>query len=161
MIGPGRNTTGFFYLMINKTGIMFFNLFKTKVSQVNTLFLGHYVDPKVFYAVQFNKVPCISFIGELDTSKAFDFIQSTYRGELTGIYQHNYFDHDKRDFFFNNTLFVLKNKRMIELGNNYCQVLHTKDQYNWGQTMIKELSVFHVTGDVNKVIGFARSNNMN
>jgi len=147
--------------MINKAGIMFFNLFKTKVSQVNTLFLGHYVDPKVFYTVQFNKVPCISFIGELEAGKVFDFIQSTYRNQVTGIYQHNYFDHDKRDFFFNNTLFVLKNKRLIELGNNYCQVLHTKDQYNWGQTMIKELSVFHVTGDVNKVIGFATSNNMN
>jgi len=71
--------------MINKTGIMFFNFFKTKVSQVNTLFLGYYVDPKVFYAVQFNKVPCISFIGELDTSKAFDFIQSTYGSELNTI----------------------------------------------------------------------------
>jgi hypothetical protein len=106
-------------------------------------------------------VPCISFIGELDTSKAFDFIQSTYRNQLKGIYQHNYFDHDKRDFFFNNTLFMLKNKRMIELGNNYCQVLHTRDQYGWGQTMIKELSVFHVTADTNKVIGFARSTNMN
>ena len=128
---------------------------------MSTLFLGHYVDPKVFYAVQFNTVPCISFIGEMDTSKAFDFIQSTYRNQLTGIYQHNYFDHDKRDFFFNNTLFVLKNKRLIELGNNYCQVLHTKDQCDWGQAMIKELSVFHVTGDVDKVIGFARSNNMN
>ena len=140
---------------------MFFNLFRTKVSQVNTLFLGHYVDPKVFYAVQFNKVPCISFIGELDTSKAFDFIQNTYRSELKGIYQHNYFDHDKRDFFFNNTLFVFKNKRLIELGNNYCQVLFTKDQHGWGQTMVKELSVFQVRDDVNKLIGFARSNNMN
>jgi hypothetical protein len=147
--------------MINKTGIMFFNLFKTKVSQVNTLFLGHYVDPKVFYAVQFNKVPCISFIGELDTSKAFDFIQSTYRGELKGIYQHNYFDHDKRDFFFNNTLFVLKNKRVIELGITIARYCIQKISTGWGQTMIKELSVFHVTGDVNKVIGFARSNNMN
>ena len=97
----------------------------------------------------------------MDAGKAFDFIQSTYRNQLKGIYQHNYFDHDKRDFFFNNTLFVLKNKRLIELGNNYCQVLYTKDEYGWGQTMIKELSVFHVTGDVNKVIGFARSNNMN
>ena len=161
MIEPGRNTTGFFYLMINKTGIMFFNFFRTKVFQVNTLFLGHYVDPRVFYTVQFNKVPCISFIGELEAGKAFDFIQSTYRNQVTGIYQHNYFDHDKRDFFFNNTLFVLKNKRLIELGNNYCQVLHTKDQCDWGQAMIKELSVFHVTGDVDKVIGFARSNNMN
>ena len=140
---------------------MVFNLFKKDLARVNTLFLGHYLDPKVFYAVQFNRVPSISFIGEMDTSKAFDFIQNTYRSQVKGIYQHNYFDHDKRDFYFNNTLFVLKNKRMIELGNNYCQVLHTKDQYDWGQTMIKEMSVFHVTGDVNKVIGFARTNNMN
>ena len=140
---------------------MFFNLFKTKVYAVNTLFPGHYVDPKVFYTVQFNEVPCMSFIGELDTSKAFDFIQSTYRSQVKAIYQHNYFDHDKRGFYFNNTLFVLKNKRMIELGNNYCQVLHTKDQYDWGQTMIKELSVFHVTTDASKVIGFARNTTMN
>jgi len=140
---------------------MFFNLFKTKVYAVNTLFPGHYVDPKVFYTVQFNEVPCMSFMGELDTSKAFDFIQNTYRSQVKGIYQHNYFDHDKRGFYFNNTLFVLKNKRMIELGNNYCQVLHTKDQYDWGQTMIKELSVFHVTTDASKVIGFARNTTMN
>ena len=140
---------------------MFFNLFRTKLSRVNTLFLGHYVDPKVFYTVQFNEVPCMSFIADLDTSKAFYFIQSTYRNQVKAIYQHNYFDHDKREFFFNNTVFVWKNKRMIELGNNYCQVFYTKDQYDWGQTMIKELSVFHVAGDVNKVIGFARNNHVN
>ena len=140
---------------------MFFNLFKTKISRVDALFLGHYVDPKVLYTVLFNGVPCMSFIGELNTSKAFDFIQNTYRSQITGIYQHNYFDHDKRDLFFNNTLFVLKNKRIIELGNNYCQVLHPKGQFNWGQTMINELSVFYVAGDTNKVIGFTRSTNMN
>ena len=140
---------------------MFLNLFRKDLSRVNTLFFGHYVDPKVFYMVQFNKLPCISFIGELDTTKTFDFIQSTYRTQVTGIYQHNYFDHDKRQFFFNNTLFVLKNERLIGLGSNYCQVLHTKDHFDWGQTMIKELSVFHLTGDANKVIGFARNNHVN
>jgi hypothetical protein len=151
---------GFFYFFNFKTGAMLFNLFKPKIARVNSLFPGHYVDPKVFYALQFNVVPCISFIGELDTGKAFDFIQNTYRHLVTGIYQHNYFDHDKRDFFFNNTLFVLKNERMIELGNNYGQVLHTKDQYDWGQTMIRELSVFHVTGDINNEIGFVRSHTL-
>ena len=140
---------------------MFFNLFRKDLSKVDTLFLGHYVDSKVFYTVQFNKVPCIGFIGELDTSKAFYFIRDAYRYEITGIYQHNYFDHDKREFFFNNTLFVLKNKRLIELGNNYGQVLHTRNQFDWGQTMIKELSVFRLSDEVNKVIGFARSNHVN
>ena len=140
---------------------MFFNFFKPKVSAVNTLFFGHYLDPKVFYTVQFNEMPCICFIGELDTGKAFDFIQSTYHTQVKEIYQHGFFDHDKRVVYFNNTLFVMKDKKMIELGNNYCQVLHTKDQYSWGETMIKELSVFHVVGDANKVIGFARNNSMN
>ena len=140
---------------------MFFNLFRNDLSRVSIMFLGHYVDPKVFYTVHFNRVPCISFVGELDAGKAFDFIQSTYRDQVTGIYQHNYFDHDKRDFFFNNTLFVLKNKRLMELGNNYCQVLYTKDQHGWGQTMIKELSVFHLSDDANRIIGFARSNHEN
>ena len=140
---------------------MFFNLFKRKIAAVNDLFLGHYVDPKIFYTVQFSEVPSICFIGDLDINKVYDFIQSTYRAEVKDIYQHGYFDHEKRVCFFNNTLFVLKNKRMIELGNNYCQVLHTKDQYSWGQTMIKELSVFHVIGDANKIIGFARNTNMN
>ena len=135
---------------------MRYNLFRKDLSKLNNLFLGHYVDPKIFYTVQFNQVPCVSFIGEMDTSKAFNFINVAYRDVTTGIYQHNYFDHDKRQFFFNNTLFVLKNKRLIELGNNYCQVFYTKDQFDWGQTMIRELSVFHVD-DANKVIGFARS----
>jgi len=136
---------------------MFFNLFRTKVFRVNTLFFGHYLDPKVFYTLKFNTVPCVIFIGELDTSKAFDFIRSTYRLQIEGIYQHSYFDHDKKQFFFNNSVLVLKNKRIIELGNNYCLVLHSKDQYDWGQTMIKELSVFHITGDGSKAIGFARN----
>ena len=136
---------------------MFFNLFKPRISTVNTLFLGHYLDSKVFYTVKFSRVPCISFIGELDASKAFDFIRSTYRSQVKEIYQHNYFDHDKKQFFFNNALFVFKNKRMIEMGNNYCHVLHTSDQYHWGQTMINELSVFHVNADSNKAIGFARN----
>jgi hypothetical protein len=136
---------------------MLFNLLRTKVFRVNTLFLGHYLDPKVFYTVKFNAVPSLVYMGELDTSKAFHFIRSTYRSQIKEIYQHNYFDHDKKEILFNNTLFVLTNRKMIELTNNYCQVLHSKDQYDWGQTVIRELSVFHATVDPNKTIGFTRT----
>jgi len=153
--------TGFFCLTINKSNVMFLNLFKPRVCTVKTLFFGHYIDPKVFYTVQFNKVPCISFIGELDISKASEFIQSTYCSQIREIYQHTYFDHDTKQFFFNNALLLLKNKRMIELATNYCQVLHTKNQYDWVETVIKELSVFHLTNDAEKSIGFARTTSTN
>src|SRR5688572_27916447 len=115
---------------------MFFNLFKTKLSGVNPLFLGHYVDPKVFYTVQFNKVPCMSFIGDLDAGKAFDFIQNTYRSEVKAVFHQSPFDHETRTFFTDHSSLLFQNTRMIELANNSCQVLPTKAQYHPAQTMI-------------------------
>jgi hypothetical protein len=131
---------------------------------VKGLFMGHYVDPKAFYVMLFNELPCVSYIGELDTSKAFEYITNGYKSQLKDVYQHNYFDHDKQQFFFNNNLFVLNEKRMIELGNNFCHVLHTKDQYAFGSKMIKELATFRITAGAaseNRIIGFSYSNQIN
>ena len=108
-------------------------------------------------------MPCVSFIGDIDTSKAYRYVQDNYAGDVTGIYQHNYFDHDKKEIFFNNTLFVFKDKRLIELGNNYCHVLHTNKQWSWESKVIRELAAFRVAtaSADDKVIGFARSNQVN
>lgn len=141
-----------------------FNLFRKRISQVIGLFQGHYVDVRLFYTFRFNEVPAVNFIGELDSSKTFQFISEKFKHSIVGIYQHNYFDHEKKDIFFNNTVFVLKDKRMIEIAGNYCHVLHSNKQYNWGNELIHELVKFRTeTASANdtKVIGFARSNNMN
>ena len=143
---------------------MFFNFFQKRISYVNALFQGHYIDAKVLYTFYFNEVPAVSFIGDLDGSKAFKFINDRYQFKVTGIYQHNYFDHEKKEVFFNNTLFVFKDKRIIEIAGNYCHVLHTKKQYNWALEIVKELSKFHAvmaSANENKVIGFARDNSKN
>ncbi len=141
---------------------MLFNFFKPKIARVSTLFTGHYIDVKVFYTLLFDKVPCVSFIGELDTSKVFEFVQNTLRDKVAGVYQHNYFDHEKQQVFFNNTVFVLKNARMIEAGNNFCHVLYTIKKYDWAQEVIKELAQFRLAENVNdnNVIGFARSHTL-
>ena len=143
---------------------MFFSLFNRRFSHANALFQGHYVDVRVFYTVHFNQVPAISFIGELDGSKAFNCIHDRFQHNVTGIYQHSYFDHEKKDIFFNNTLFVFRDKKIIELAANYCHVLHTNQQYNWAHDLIRELSRFRVdaaSANDTKVIGFARNNSMN
>jgi len=141
---------------------MFFNLFKTKASKVNTLFLAHYVDVKVFYTMQFNKVPCVSFIPELDTSKVFEYMDRQYRKQIKGIYQHNFFDHSEQKLFFNNCIFVLKDNRMIEAGNTFCHVLYTTKQYKWAQEIAREFAKFRLEESVNeKLIGAARNYNMN
>lgn len=141
---------------------MLLRFFKRKLD-TNGLFMGHYVDLKAFYVMLYNELPCVSYIGELDTSKAFEYIANGYKAQIKHVYQHNFFDHDKQQAFFNNTLFVLSNKRMIELGNNFCHVLHTKKQYDFGTNMIKEMASFRMTTDTaneNRIIGFSYSNHV-
>ena len=141
-----------------------FSLFRQRIGFANALFQGHYVDVRVFYTLQFNVIPAISFIGELDGSNAFKYLHDRFQHKVSGIYQHTYFDHDKKNIFFNNTLFVFKDKRVIELAANYCHVLHTGKQYNWAHDLVRELSKFRAeasSANDTKVIGFARNDNMN
>jgi len=80
---------------------MAFNFFNRRISNAHALFQGHYVDVKLFYAIHFNIIPAISFIGDVDGSKTFKHLHDRFKYKVAGIYQHSYFDHDKKDIFFN------------------------------------------------------------
>ena len=82
-------------------------------------------------------------------------INENFKTGIVTVYQHSYFDHSERKMFFNNTIFVLANKIMIELGNNWCQVLHTPEQQEWANDLISQLSAFRNVNN-EPAIGFAR-----
>ena len=123
------------------------------------LFSGHYVDVKTLYVSVFRTIPCIAFVGELDTNKAFDWINARYGAESEGIFQHVYFDYDEGKLLFNNTIFVLSRKRIIELGGGYCHILHTPSQYDWAQKLTGQLADFRVKKTEARTIGFASVGN--
>jgi hypothetical protein len=145
-----------------------FKLFKTKLSYVDNLFNGHFVDVKAFYAARFNRVACVSFIGEIDITQAFSFVMQHCADDIVDTYQHSYFNHDEQKTYFNNTVIVLAQKRMVEIAGNYCQVLHTPDGYDWSRWLMKEMASFRVmTADMpqttayTKVLGFAGAAELN
>lgn len=138
---------------------MFWKWFNRKLSDTAVLFTGHFVEVKAFYAVEFDKVPCVTFISELDISKVFRHIENMYGWDIQKTYQHNFFDHEDKEMKFNNTVFVLNGNRMIELAHNYCQVLHQPDQFAWANTLVKDLAQFRQVAEPvkeSRVIGFAR-----
>lgn len=143
-----------------------FNLFK-KIYIKGGLFSGHYVDVKALYAAEFNKIPCLTFIGDIDIIKAFAFVNEAYKADIKTTYQHAYFNHDDKCVYFNNTIFVLSFERVIEIANNYCQLLHTPNQYNWAKTLANDLAQFRIVPDNatsfkhTHVVGFAREVQMN
>lgn len=104
------------------------------------LFNNHFIEVKTFYVTTFGKVPCIHFISELDVSEAYTHISRKLQQDILDTYQHAYFDHEKQRMLFNNTIFVLRENRIIELANNYAQILFAPNQYDWANRLTKELS---------------------
>ncbi|MFT3682312.1 MAG: hypothetical protein QM791_18710 [Ferruginibacter sp.] len=132
--------------------------FRKEIHDMGALFNGHFVDVKAFYAWQFNKVPCVSFVGEIDVSKAFPQISERYKYSIKAVYQHAWHDHSQDKMLFNNSIFVLDNNRMIELANDYCQILFTPSQYDWASQAVKDVAAFRKTAETKqtRVMGFAR-----
>jgi len=143
-----------------------FNFFRR--TQIHgEIFNGHFVDAKALYVAKFNDVPCVTFIGELNVTKAFDYIMQTYNRDINATYQHSYFNHDDKEVYFNNTIVVLNFKRVIEIANDYCQVLHNDKHYAWVSQLVTDLAQFRIEKDTAPayrhihVVGFAKETAMN
>jgi hypothetical protein len=136
---------------------MFWKFFRKRVTDMNAMFSGHYIEAKAFYAWQFNRLPCVQFISETDTGKAFSHISTIHALDIVNIYQHSWYNHAEQKMLFNNTIFVLSKDRMIELTNDYCMILFAPHQYAWAKQMMYKMADFRVTpqGTV-RIMGFAR-----
>ena len=139
------------------------NFFNLRRYESNIIFNGHYIDVKSMYVSIFDKIPGISFMGELDMTMAMSYIQECYANDIRNIYQHCYYDYDAATMLFNNTIFVLSRARMIELADGYIQILYTPRQYAWARELVNGLVPFRmvVKTEATRIVGFARQADMN
>lgn len=137
--------------------------FVRKIKLTEPLFNGHFIEVKTFYVLQFDKVPCVGFVGEIDVTKAYAFIRESPGYEVISVLQHVYYDHDKQQTFFNNAVFVLTGNRIIELARDHAQILHTPKDYVWAKELMKTLAAFKAETPAyqTQVVGFARQSEMN
>lgn len=103
---------------------------RRKIIELNGLFDGHFIDVRAFFALQFDCLASIFLKGELNTSHVYSYIIDNLQKIIMAVYQHTYFDHTEKEMFFNHNIFVLQGKRMIELVNNYCEILYTCQQHH-------------------------------
>jgi hypothetical protein len=136
------------------------NFFTRSIRNVNRLFENNFIDAQVLFATRFNALANISLIQHIDTSRAYTLIMENFGNEMTAVHQYNTFDYDKGKALFNVTIFVLRNKRIIELGYSYAEILYTGKDYNWANALLSDLANFRVTART-KVIGFVNSEVMN
>ncbi|MEO7766924.1 MAG: AAA family ATPase [Ferruginibacter sp.] len=100
------------------------------------IFDNNYIKVKVFYQQEFGKTPCISFINNLDAGKVYNYIDTGNAGKVLAIYQSNYYSWQQNRMEFSKTVFVLDRKVMIELGEDYAEVLFDNSHYGYANELV-------------------------
>jgi hypothetical protein len=123
---------------------------------VTGLFTNNYIDSKVLFVTRFRVLANISFIRETDATRAYALVMENFAGEVVETYQYSYFDYAENQALFTMTILVLKNRRMIEIGHDYVEVLFSADQYSWANGLLKDLANCRVA-ERTTVMGFVRA----
>jgi hypothetical protein len=106
------------------------------------IFDNSFIDVKAFFMREFNQVPCISFVNNVDVNKAFEFISAGHAGKVAALYQSTYFNWQLNRQEFETTVFRLENRVLIELGNDYAEILFTNDRFDYAKKLVETLTGF-------------------
>jgi hypothetical protein len=77
------------------------------------IFDHQYVEGKLFYVNRFRQVPCISWIEDVDTTKAFTYLKENYNNDIVEVFQCSDYNTEKEILEFRKTIFVLKDQRVV------------------------------------------------
>ncbi|MEQ1675836.1 MAG: AAA family ATPase [Chitinophagaceae bacterium] len=113
-----------------------------RIVEANSIFENSFLNCKTYYMYSYNKVPCITWADQLNTEKVLKYIKAEYAGAITGIFQNSKYDRKKKKSHFFTTIIMMKDDCLVELGSNYCEVLHTHEDYEMANALIKEVSRF-------------------
>jgi len=113
-----------------------------KIIDANSIFQNSFLDCKAYYMYCYHKTPCITWADQLNTEKVLKYIKSEFADAITGIFQNSKYNRKKKKALFFTTIILLKDDCLIELGGDYCEVLHTHEDYDMANALIKEVSRF-------------------
>jgi len=113
-----------------------------KIMNANSIFQNNFLDSKAYYMYAYQKVPCVTWADQLNMEKVLKYIKQEYADAITGIYQNSKYDRRKKKTSYFTTIILLKDDCLVELGNNYCEVLHTHEDYDMANALIREVSHF-------------------
>lgn len=117
---------------------------KNKVRGKNdaSIFETNYIEVKAFYVREFKATPCISFINNLDTAKVYGYINEGFAGKVLATYQRNFYSWQRSRQEFSCTVFKLENQVMIEVGDEYAEILFGNNNYTYASELVKLFSTY-------------------
>lgn len=91
-----------------------------------SLFDDHFIEPKSFYLDRFRKLPCISYIGNVNATELYKLIKSGKYGAVKSVYQRNFYSWQDKRMEFSKTLFVLERHMVVKLGDDWAEIYYDR-----------------------------------
>jgi hypothetical protein len=87
------------------------------------LFVDDVIEVRTFYVRRFRRIPVLSFIDGLDATKVFDQLSRWNKSRIEVLHQSNRYNWKSKRHEFTKTIFSLGNRIVIELGDDWVEIL--------------------------------------
>ena len=112
-------------------------LYKRKQAGAS-LFDNYFIEPKAYYLKLYKQLPNIAYIANIDGYRIFEKIKNGEYGLVKRMYQRNYYNWQQQRIEFDKTLFVLSNKMMIRLTEDWMDILFDDADHDKVNEMLLE-----------------------
>jgi len=103
------------------------NFINQRTIDANSVFGKRFLNSMSLYLYQFNNLPSLHFIGNIEGEKAYVAFKEAFADLIVSEYQYRWYKKAKKKFQFDETVFILKNNCIVEM-DEYCEILHDGKQ---------------------------------
>ena len=118
------------------------NIISRKIVNINDLFDDDFLDARKLFLHSFNTLPNEFFMGQIDGEKAFTAFKEKFAGQITRVYQYQWYDKKKKEVRFSRALMLLDNQCLIEFYSGSCELWYSDKQAGFIKTMTEIVGPF-------------------
>jgi len=100
------------------------NILQQRVIGGDNIFGNGLLESRPFYLYYFNTLPNVSFVYNINGEKALAAFRKAYEADIIDIYLREEIGDKDKEYKHDLALVVLKNECVVELGDDYCEILH-------------------------------------
>ena len=115
-----------------------------KTMNAHSVFNKRFLDAKSLYLYCFNTLPSVHFIGNIGGEKAYKAFKTKFASLIQSEHQIRCYDRKRRDYQFDETIFVLNNNCLAFFDEGWCQLLHDGRSEAWVIEFTKAMSCFKI-----------------
>ena len=112
---------------------------------INRVFAGDYLDAKGLYWALNGNIPLLNSVFPIDIEKVKSYLLENFKEEINNVFQSSNLNNNinKKRYVMEESYIVFKNKMVIKLAYNYCDILSNEQDHTFVESLTLKIKKFH------------------